>query len=57
MQIAEQRVIVKIKGPRRLLLQVKDCLEREFIAVPTSKIIENDKEDGCHIYIAILGVK
>jgi|GEM_PF-6951145 len=48
-------VLVKLKGERRLLLDIKASLEREYIAIPTSRLRQNDRDLGVHMYIVVVG--
>lgn len=48
------RCVVKIKGPRDLLLEVQRVLEDAFIAFPTGRPKPNDEDDGYHIFLMVL---
>ncbi|RLC73474.1 MAG: hypothetical protein DRI26_00775 [Chloroflexi bacterium] len=48
-------VLVKLKGERGLLLEIKRHLEERFIAIPTSQLRPNDRDPGVHIFIVIVG--
>jgi len=48
-------VLIKLKGERQLLLDIKRYLEKEFIAIPTSQLRQNDRDPGVHMFIVVLG--
>ena len=54
MRQTDAPAVVKVVGRRGLVSSILDALEANFIAVRTSRLLENSEDDGVHAFLSVL---
>ena len=55
---AEARAVrIKITGPKMLVESLAEAIERDYGAIRTSPILQNDREGGVHVYLVVTEVQ
>ena len=56
-QVDPRDLVIKLTGPRGLILQILETLERLYILTEVSRFKPNREGDGFHVFVTLSGAK